>query len=278
MPDETAAPAFGHYAPAAPLSWLRGLTRLGIARGGIGRAMRRAWEKSPRHPIDLEVRSVRYRLDIRDNPTDARLLVSSVVYDRVELDHLAAASASPTGGPRTFVDAGANIGYYSLAMAQRGFDRVIAIEPNPPTLARLRFNIASNPWRDRITVAACCIGEGGDVNFHAAASLGNAGVRDVDDDEPGQTIRVPSRPLLDIVREAGAIQVDALKIDVEGYEDRCLPPFFADAPRSLWPSVMVLEYIGSDEWSFDLIGHLKSLGYREHRRTRSNLVLRLASD
>lgn len=273
MSHDAAAPAFGHYAPAAPLRWLRVLTHLGLARGGIGRALRRRWSNHPHHPIDVVVRGVRYRLDIRDNPTDARLLVSSQVYDRAELEGLAAAPLTPAGQERTFVDAGANIGYYSLAMAQRGFDRVIAIEPNPPALARLRFNIDANPWRDRVTVVPCCIGEGGEVDFHAAVSLGNAGIRDAKD-EPGQTIRVPSRPLLDIVRNAGAARIDALKIDVEGYEDRCLPPFFADAPESLWPSVIVIEHIGSDEWNIDLIGHLESLGYHRVARTRSNLVLR----
>ncbi|MEM7624588.1 MAG: FkbM family methyltransferase [Planctomycetota bacterium] len=277
MPDESAAPAFGTHAPSAPVRWLRLLTRLGLARGVIGRAMRKAWIRYSDHPIDIEVRGVRYRLDIRDNPTDGRLLVSSLVYDRREIDALATAPPSPPGETRTFIDAGANVGYYGLALARRGFDRVIAIEPNPPTLARLRFNIQSNAWRDRFTVVPCCIGEGGEVDFHTAGSLGNAGIREAGD-EPGHTIRVPSRPLLNIVREAGATRIDALKIDVEGYEDRCLIPFFAEAPRELWPAVMVLEYIGGDEWQVDLVGHLKALGYRERLRTRSNVIFERAAD
>ena len=52
----------------------------------------------------------------------------------------------------------------------------------------------------------------------------------------GKAIKVPSLRLQRILEEAGVSHVDALKIDVEGFEDRVLTGFFADAPQALWPA------------------------------------------
>ena len=51
----------------------------------------------------------------------------------------------------------------------------------------------------------------------------------------GRGVVVRCRPLLAVVTEAGLAGIDALKIDVEGFEDKVLVPFFRDAPPSLWP-------------------------------------------
>src|SRR5699024_7634184 len=53
-------------------------------------------------------------------------------------------------------------------------------------------------------------------------------------------IKVPSLRLTRILDEAGVTQIDSLKIDVEGFEDRVLIGFFRDAPprcgRARWSS------------------------------------------
>src|SRR5207244_8348787 len=65
----------------------------------------------------------------------------------------------------------------------------------------------------------------------------------VSGDASGRAIRVPSLRLLRILEEASVARVDALKIDVEGYEDRVLIPFFREAPRTLWPAPVVIEHL-----------------------------------
>lgn len=45
----------------------------------------------------------------------------------------------------TVIDAGANLGLFSLYAARRGADRVLAFEPIPETFALLAHNLASNP-------------------------------------------------------------------------------------------------------------------------------------
>ena len=64
----------------------------------------------------------------------------------------------------------------------------------------------------------------------------------------GKAIRVPSLRLQRILEEAGVSHVDALKIDVEGFEDRVLTGFFANAPQSLWPRAVVIEHLSPNEW------------------------------
>ena len=243
------------------------LTRAGFARGRLSCWMRRRWLDWYASVVDAEVRGIRYRLNVADNGTDGKLLLSSKIYDSQELEALCA-------GPRgVFVDVGANIGYYSLSCAARGFHRVLAIEGNPDTVARLMFNIQSNPWRDAITVAPLCVGSGGKVPFRCTGDLGRAQIVDAVD-RPEATRLLASKPLADILADHGITAIDAMKIDIEGYEDQALLPFFAQAARSLWPARLVLESCHRQEWRQDVVAHLLQSGYQAVGETRSgNLIL-----
>jgi FkbM family methyltransferase len=86
-------------------------------------------------------------------------------------------------------------------------------------------------------------------------------------------IRVPSLRLQRILGDAGVSQVDALKIDVEGYEDRVLTGFFKQAPSTLWPRAVVIEHLSRNEWLEDCIADMHARGYAETGRTRSNTLL-----
>ena len=86
-------------------------------------------------------------------------------------------------------------------------------------------------------------------------------------------IRVPSLRLQRILGDAGVGQVDALKIDVEGYEDRVLTGFFSEAPQALWPRAVVIEHLSRDEWLDDCIADMLARGYAETGKTRSNTLL-----
>jgi hypothetical protein len=89
-----------------------------------------------------------------------------------------------------------------------------------------------------------------------------------------EAIKVPSLRLARILGEAGVSAVDALKIDIEGFEDRALIPFFSEAPPSLWPRAVVIEHLSRDEWQQDCIADMIARGYREVGRTRSNTLLK----
>ena len=86
-------------------------------------------------------------------------------------------------------------------------------------------------------------------------------------------VRVPALTLQQILADAGVAKVYALKIDVEGFEDRVLTGFFAQAPQTLWPRAVVIEHLSRNEWQQDCIDDMVARGYREERKTRSNTLL-----
>ena len=86
-------------------------------------------------------------------------------------------------------------------------------------------------------------------------------------------IAVPSLRLERILTDAGAKHVDALKIDVEGYEDRVLTGFFREAPQTLWPRAIVIEHLSRREWLDDCIADMLARGYIQSGKTRSNSML-----
>ena len=132
-------PQWGAYAPSPKSRLLRLLITLGLGRGAIRKKILSTWRKKYGHIVDVEVRGIKYRLNLYDNLTDRKIFASSKIHDKTEIEYLAASSEG-----NNFIDIGANIGYYSLAIAHKGAKRVLAIEPDPRALERLYFNIRVN--------------------------------------------------------------------------------------------------------------------------------------
>ena len=131
-----------------------------------------------------------------------------------------------------FVDVGANVGTYALALARHvgASGKVIAIEPHPVTHARLAFNHAASGSAQVTLVAAAAGAADGELLIETDGD--NLGASHIVSGEPsGNAIKVPSLRLQRILDEAGVTHVDAMKIDVEGYEDRVLTGFFAAKRR-----------------------------------------------
>jgi FkbM family methyltransferase len=231
----------------------------------------------PADALDVERWGLRLRLHPRDNGCEKNLLFTPQMYEPVELGELARgiAVARGDGRPFVFIDVGANVGLFSLFVAaQSGSDaRILAIEPESGNFERLQFNLAANPGLP-IEPVPLALGEGeGEVVVEInARDRGGTRTRRATAADP---VRVPCRPLLAMLRERGIERIDALKIDVEGAEDKVLAPFFRDAPRSLWPGLILLEDT-SVLWGVDLFALLDRCGYRAAARTRLNVVLTLA--
>ena len=261
-------PDWGHYAPPSS-SWpLRALITIGLAHGVIKKEIERTWRARFGPIVDITCSGIRYRLNLLDNVTDRRILTSHERYDRPEIDALKAACSNGT-----FIDLGANIGFYSLTLAADGA-KVIAVEPNPKTLARLRYNTALNEFAPNITIIPMGIGEAGEFQLVSSGDLGSANIRP-NSSGHSESVTVTTRPLLDILTEQGIDKVNGLKIDIEGMEDRALLPFFKSAPRSLWPNCIVIEHCTRDHWDYDIISHMLSSGYKLTFKTRANSVLHL---
>jgi len=188
--------AWGHYSPSSLCKFLKLLTAVGLARGKSTHSIYQLWLKFHGTTVDTSVRGIRYRLNITDNITDKKILCSSRMYDQAELHFLKEACHKGA-----FVDAGANIGYYSLFLAKNGAKTVLSIEPNPRTIERLRFNIATNDLGNKIQIESSGIGEHGESSFNSNIDLGCASI--VDEQEKGDFIKIKTKPLLQIVQEHG---------------------------------------------------------------------------
>ena len=270
-PDNDPAPApFGAMAPsAAQAAIIRLAQRTGLERGALRPMLSRLLNLLRAGPLDVRYQNASFRLYHQDSATERGALLNPD-YNIEELQFLRRHVRD--GG--VFVDVGANVGTYALALARDAGEtgKVIAIEPHPVTHARLAFNNAASGYRQVRLVQAAAGAEDGELLIETdGENLGASHI--VSGDASGKAIRVPSLRLLRILDEAGVAQVDALKIDVEGYEDRVLTGFFRQAPPTLWPRAVVIEHLSKDAWQDDCIADMAARGYAMSGKTRSNTLL-----
>jgi FkbM family methyltransferase len=220
-------------------------------------------------PIDAPYQGASFRFYHQFSATERGALFNPD-YNLDELSFLRA--HVPQGG--VFVDVGANVGTYALALASQvgTAGKVIAIEPHPVTHARLAFNRTASGFSQVVLVAAAAGPSDGELLIETDGD--NLGASHVASGAPSSNaIKVPSRRLQRILDDADVAKVDGLKIDVEGFEDRVLTGFFEQAPASLWPGAVVIEHLSRHEWQQDCIADMLARGYIETGRTRSNTLL-----
>jgi FkbM family methyltransferase len=271
-PDNDSSPApFGAFAPnAAQAAIIRLAHRSRLKRGAFRPTLSRLVNLFRGGPVDVPYQGASFRFYHQFSATERGALFNPY-YNLEELDFLRA--HTPVGG--VFVDVGANVGTYAMALARHvGEDgRVVAVEPHPVTHARLAFNRTASGFTQAILVAAAAGASDGELMIETDGdNLGASHV--VTGEASAQAVKVPALRLLRILQDAGVPNVDALKIDVEGFEDRVLIPFFKEAPQPLWPRAVVIEHLSRDEWKQDCIADMLARGYGEVGKTRSNTLLR----
>ena len=129
----------------------------------------------------------------------------------------------------TFVDVGANWGYFTLCAAHLvgRTGRVVSIEVDPRACRTLKANIERNTLGSVTVLEVAASDAPGVLRLHEyegrANDSGNFGLIG------GEAIRNPHRqfdvaasPIDDILDRAGIEQVDLLKMDIEGAEGRAL--------------------------------------------------------
>jgi len=240
-----------------------------LKRGAFRPMMSRLVNLLRAGPVDVQYQGAAFRFYHQASATERGALFNPD-YNLEELDFLRA--RAPEGG--VFVDVGANVGTYAMVLARHvgAGGKVIAIEPHPVTHARLAFNRAASGFAQVRLVAAAAGSSDGELMIETDGdNLGASHI--VTGKAAGNVIRVPSLRLQRILGDAGVDHVDALKIDVEGYEDRVLTGFFKDAPPSLWPRAVVIEHLSRNEWLEDCIADMRARGYAEAGKTRSNTLL-----
>lgn len=140
---------------------------------------------------------------------------------------------------------------------------------------RLKTNFALNPHlAERLTLSLNQTAVGGDavgtLTISTPESAGQASAR-VKAGDP--TIEVPVIPMLKLLNQSGAQKLDLLKIDVEGFEDGVLFPFFAQASKELHPKAVVMEACHAHRWERDCEALLLEQGYKIVHKDRTNMML-----
>ena len=265
---------FGRYSPGSPRRWFHAFMNEIYKAGWVGRRvfgrlrwLERLCSSRTREIVDVERFGLRWRVYRRGNVADSRLLLRPDAFEPEEI-----ASIVDLAEPGfTFVDIGANCGFYSLRVARAigGSGRVIGIEPHPGMRRRLAFNASINPALP-VRILGCAVGDraGPGRLAEGTRNLGQTRVS-------GQgSIEIEIRTLSDIAAAENLERIDAIKVDVEGFEDRVLDPFLRDAPDDLLPRLVVAEHSWSESWETDWLARATARGYREKTRTRwGNVIL-----
>jgi FkbM family methyltransferase len=223
---------------------LRGKLRHAVQRALIGKA----------HSVTIG--GLKLCIHLGDNSTEADILAHGVNARRVGLSKLL--DGLKLGD--VFVDVGANCGIFTTFAADRvgPGGQVVAIEPIPEMVRRLRLNVATNGFGN-VAIFESAVGEQPGTSYlsiyphnYGQSTMSVRGAAE---------IKVNVEPLAQIIAAAGVDRIDTLKIDIEGFEDRALMPFIATAPRSLWPRRIIMETIHRARWRTDCVKALLQAGY-----------------
>jgi FkbM family methyltransferase len=122
------------------------------------------------------------------------------------------------------VDAGANIGWYTLLSAsrvERG-GRVISFEPDETNFAYLAKSVSDNAFTNVKLMKAALSDEVGSATLHLSPISSNPGMHSIAFEFATRSITVPTTTLDKAAFDEEIRMIDVLKVDVEGAEPRVL--------------------------------------------------------
>lgn len=145
-------------------------------------------------------------------------LIKGEAHDQIVVDEMARAFASGRG---SFVDIGANIGYFTLLAAKRYGATVFAFEPSPRELRALHDNLLLNGVNQAVVFPFALSDRDGVVTLNICGEH-NAGMNSVVDlrelNVYTSTVEVQTRRFDALMTPEMLRDVRLIKIDVEGYE------------------------------------------------------------
>jgi FkbM family methyltransferase len=120
----------------------------------------------------------------------------------------------------TFVDVGANIGYFALLGAKlvRPEGRVVAIEASTLTIEQLKANVARNHLDDRVRCVHAVVSDSEGIATLYEGEAGNIGSASIVRTEGKLSEMVRSASLESLLLPCELASVRLIKIDVEGAE------------------------------------------------------------
>jgi FkbM family methyltransferase len=161
----------------------------------------------------------------------------------------------------TFVDVGANIGYFSVFASKLvgSEGRVLAVEPDPRTISLLRANLRRHSCSNAIVLPIAAHSKTGQVPFVVnPEGAAGSGI----DPEATDAVLVPSARLDDVIEGT----VDVIKVDVERAEHLVIRGAEQTLKRSPAPVAVVefwptLERLPGGDAPAEVLAYYESLGF-----------------
>lgn len=262
--------SFGYYSPQGLIRVIYFLVKIGIGFGKLKKIYAKILTKiNKKSPIDIIYHGVKFRLYPHNNTIESKMFVSSRLREGKELDVIS--GFIKNGG--TFLDIGSNIGYYSLMAAKLGATKIIGVEPNPIVLDRFKANIKFNKFEKLIKTFQIGIGEKlSTLELRLSQSdMGSSSI--VNTKLISDNIKIKVIPLEKLLKKEDITKVDVLKIDIEGFEDRALFPYFKNLNKKFYPRLVIMEDSSQTDWEENILEWLLANGYRVLARTRGNVLI-----
>lgn len=122
---------------------------------------------------------------------------------------------------KTIVDAGANIGMFSVWAGRRlPESRILAVEPSPETFAKLQFNVRLNNMESRVnSVQLALAAQSGERSMSVGPESQRRRLIAADTATGSEkSVPVPAVSLADLLDRFNLERIDLLKMDIEGSE------------------------------------------------------------
>ena len=277
---------FGSRKPSAVTAGLISITQnLGLSWFGkrLTYLLRRIGLLMMGECADVTLFGARLRIYPHNNVSEKRVLFATQLFDPAERDALKALAAPGA----VFLDIGANVGLYSIsvgeAFAAHPDTRIVAVEPHPYIYRRLAFNAGLNPAYNITAVEAGIADHEGTLsltlhgdNLGETRMVQEGITASVDAIAAEKVVDVPVLSLMQLVATQELTRIDGMKVDVEGFEEKVMLPFFDAAPDALLPRVIIIEN-NVRHWDVDIVAVAAKRGYTSHRISKNNLLLSLLS-
>lgn len=251
------------------------LKHLGLGRGGFKKILFLILKFNGNKEIYYKYQNVIFILNPLINSTDAKMITGTRLRENIELNLLKNLTKVPDS---VFIDIGANVGYYSLLASAYGFKKIYCFEPIIDIVNRLNRNIEINKLEKLIKVIPMAVGEKNETKtfYRDLDNIGNSSFVIKGSNYNKIDIQVCS--LLDFINKEKIINIDAIKIDVEGYEDAALIPILEKLDQSLLPKMIIIEHSNSKFWRGELTKMLNVRKYKLLNQTRGNSIYQINND
>jgi FkbM family methyltransferase len=179
--------------------------------------------------------------------------------------HISAAIQKLLSPGETFCDVGANIGYHSLlaSLIVGPQGRVIAIEPSPSIVTKLRKNLSLNPLLNIRVVPVAVNSERGTVSIYTGSKSNTAHTTTVAYDGATKECDVECLPLSEILTDEDRSHLGVIKIDVEGGEPPILNQLLNDLDKYPRHFHILIEMSDAPE-NKELFVRLLRVGFEAH--------------